>query len=324
MNYIEPERTYLTPKDWNINGLSIDSLIEGCETFGRKYRFIKTPDELDQKTIDHIFTPDEYGHEKNDVVTPFLNGKAWLFETMQSLMPSTYNLIINQASDLIILEKAFKGLTRTLEKSYNLFFVMEGRIIGVVCPIRSGIIEADQHYEKRLKKKFPGKLLRALFYRTEGLHVPFDVSLGLPFKQMPNIFVMRPFEEYAGSYNCATFYHTVGTDDYYTDEDSEERIKQTVDEFYKVLPEIRDKGIKHSDFYCFLDTRPENVWGANGDQLFVCEGLEKKQVYIISDGNIANIKVLADPLNALDQYMAHTLLRKSERFDFGPFCEKLS
>ncbi|MEP3476029.1 MAG: hypothetical protein ABJN57_07420 [Hyphomicrobiales bacterium] len=61
MNYIEPEDTYLTPKDWNMNGLSIDSVIEGCETFGRKYRFIKTPD--------------EYGHEKMMLLLLFLMAK---------------------------------------------------------------------------------------------------------------------------------------------------------------------------------------------------------------------------------------------------------
>jgi len=86
----------------------------------------------------------------------------------------------------------------------------------------------------------------------------------------------------------------------------------------------KSNGIKRYKFRCFLDTRKANQVGPVGDQFFVVSTRTDQVVYHIHHGDVANLRVLHDPADAIDRYSAHVLRNKDGEFDFSPWSELLT
>jgi hypothetical protein len=110
-------------------------------------------------------------------------------------------------------------------------------------------------------------------------------------------------------------------DGYLTDLKLKKKLLPVVEE---MIPGIRParKDLAYTNFMMFL-----NSWGSfvgakktDGDHLFVKTHIQDSVVYYIRDADVANMMILADPVEAIDRYCEHVLLRKEERFDFRPWA----
>lgn len=100
--------------------------------------------------------------------------------------------------------------------------------------------------------------------------------------------------------------------------------KALLADLYRRFPEAApDKKEPRSKIRCFLDTRPEGVGGPVGDQFFTRTRMRDGTVYHIRNGNVAGIDVLNEPLEALDRYHEHLLLKRKGEFDFSAWLDPI-
>lgn len=87
------------------------------------------------------------------------------------------------------------------------------------------------------------------------------------------------------------------------------------------VPALDDSDCDRYRFDCFLDTRPASISGPTGDQFFVVSTRRDQIVYHVHKGDVANLRVLHDPADAIDRYSAHVLRNLPGEFDFSPWSE---
>jgi len=89
-----------------------------------------------------------------------------------------------------------------------------------------------------------------------------------------------------------------------------------------MIPGIRpaQKDMPFVNFMLFLDSRP-TVAGTEGDVFFVKNHMQDGTIYYIRDADVANMMILADSVEAIDQYCEHVLIKREGRFDFRPFAK---
>lgn len=57
-----------------------------------------------------------------------------------------------------------------------------------------------------------------------------------------------------------------------------------------------------------------------GDFFFVKNHHQDGVVYYLRDSKLEDLMILADPVEAIDRFCEHTLLKKEDRFDFRPWA----
>lgn len=93
----------------------------------------------------------------------------------------------------------------------------------------------------------------------------------------------------------------------------------------KLLPWIEDifPNVAHEYYYNLVSFL--NVWHSKkeADILFAKTHIQDGIIYYVKDHDVKNMMILSDPIEAIDSYCEHVLLRKEGRFDFMPYTSKM-
>jgi hypothetical protein len=249
--------------------------------------------------------------ERNDVLGVLKRGLGWLIEPLAKFQPLSYAALVDCSSPLFLgmayLTQHFPsdspaGLT-------TIAFECSSRMVEVRPTSPGGTFEQGNDCFGCLLA-LPDSLARSWLWRTEGWRIPGEPYGGL--------FVNRRLVTHPA-------YGWVHTDDYL---DSLGRgwkkkfLPRIAEMFPDCLVPTKDKFDRdHYLFRCFLDTRPANVFAPTGDQFFVISTRRDQIVYHVHAGDVANLRVLHDPVDAIDRYSAHTLRNLPGEFDFSPWSE---
>jgi len=271
-----------------------------------------------------------------DLVTPLEKGKAWLFEELCRYQPRTCRILMDQSDDLLLAELSPSSTPEGYKHySLKLFLKVAHQIIRIGRNTKGDnpheLEEADpKHWlESRQLSRYkalPAPIARAYYHRFDGLDIPEAAIPSYRMRRLP-AGIYAPWESIDG-YLAAL------------------RLKK------KVMPLIEERFPetrplhKSEDIYrglqVFLDTRPLSYSGKEGDILIIKTGeiksssedlknpkflprieeaqrMVRQEVYHVRDADFTRIRVLTDPVEAIDRYCEHTLLDRKERFDFLPF-----
>ncbi len=246
-----------------------------------------------------------------DIIGTLRRGIVWLSEPFMALQPQSYAALLECASPLAL------GLARLTQHFpddppaglHTIACECRGRMIEVRPSFRGETYERGNDCFGNLLA-LPDGLAKSWLWRTEGWRIPGEPYGGL--------FVNRRLVTHPS-------YGWVHTDDYL---DSlghgwkRKFLPRIVEMFPDCLKPAKEKS--RSNLYmfrCFLDTRPANVFAPTGDQFFVVSTRRDQVVYHVHKGDIANLRVLHDPVDAIDRYSAHTLRNLPGEFDFSPWSE---
>jgi len=295
---------YLEPKTWHSVGVNWE------ETQQRYRTIFQSGDELPERILKTI----NWERDKDieyDIATPFLKGKAWLFEGMAKYQPKTYSVLMESSSDLMIGD-FFLDLGREdfNVQSDNLFIMVINRYIALKASFHK---QYSENFPDEVKNSpLPEPLLRAYYWRIEGWSLPATSipPSGMDTRQLPTSGIRgsEPLGNVLESF-CSG--------------DEKEALSAIIEHFPDIAPNS-DNVV--TNFRSFLDTRPEDICGKLGDQLFlhrVKEGEPDRNIYLIHNGDWRNIRILPDPVSALDDYMSFIFLKKHAHFDFMPYSDLL-
>lgn len=264
---------------------------------------------------------------RRDLITPFKNGKEWAYEPMLVSQPRTAKVLLSGDEFKLVVRK---GIT---DYVFKLVHEVNGQIIQTCRnsinqnPDDPGYSLWIERYRAVLKERWPDdpsrwepeqrhlslpRLIRMAYYeRIDGLGIPDSVGFG-PFTRILPYPIGRPWETIDGYLKI----FRLG--------------KKYLPLLEEMIPDVRPKirpGESHFshpylNFMMFL-----NSWGSfigkkrtDGDHLFVKNHIQDGVVYYIRDADVPNMMILADPVEAIDRYCEHVLLRKEERFDFRPWA----
>lgn len=237
------------------------------------------------------------------------NGKEWLYSYTKIYQPRTTKLLF-EGSEPFVYEK--EALLKSVSNSFYLVQeVFENFLVFDISP--QGMNPYDQDYRSAYKeylKALPKEIYLAYYYHFEGIQPLVDgniISSGresqFPVKRQ----FMQSMEDYLRSISRFN--------------------KKT-----KLLFESHFPGKMHTSALMLTDSNP--LWGTNlsifldtrknkrekeGDVLFVKIDIDDKVIYHIKDGDIENIRILSNYIEAVDNYCEHILLKKEGRFDFLPY-----
>ena len=229
-----------------------------------------------------------------DHYTPLKNGKEWLYELTTKYQPKTGKLLSNGGDLQLALEEYHNGYFSYLLQEVN----------GILYQINRSFYGSnlgEDSYNRwgtpdKRKIALPDPLAQAYLHRfsIHPLHYDFDRDKSL----VPGIQNWTSIDNYLG----------------------EIRKKK------KLLPlieEIFGDAIKDPLYYglhCFL----WQVYDDVHDTLWVkTYGGSDKTIYYVKNNDFNNIMILNNPIEVIDDYCAHTILRKEEPFDFSPFVSKM-
>ena len=234
-----------------------------------------------------------------DYLTPLKKGKVWLFDLLRVHQPRTGSAL-QGGGELFI--------RSTVSESGSLNFSLGMRLSDRVVLFGRdfcGMNPTDEDYSRPVEARaysLPEPLRLAYYARFDGLNIPDSEAIGIATRLLP-FPVNRPwtswnryleeFKGYKGIY-----------------------LTWLAERIPGVAPQR--KGAPWTNFMAFLDTRP-TLSGKEGDVLFVKNHIQDGVVYWVCGADIENMRVLADPVAALDLYCEHVLLGRAGRFDFTPF-----
>lgn len=236
-------------------------------------------------------------------------GKEWLYSYTQKYQPQTAKILLD-GSDLFVFkaDEIMEGWGSNyylVQKLFEDFLIFDISLKGKN-PYNEG-------FELRFSgflRSLPKEIYMAYYYHFEGIQPMVDgdiISAGsysrLPVKRQ----FIQSMENYLRSINRFN--------------------KKT-----KTWIENHFPGKMHTNALMLSDSNP--LWGTNlsifldtrvnkrekdGDVFFVKVGIDDKVIYHIKDGDIENMRILSNYVEAIDKYCTHTLLGNEERFDFFPY-----
>ncbi|RUO79865.1 hypothetical protein CWI84_09575 [Idiomarina tyrosinivorans] len=263
------------------------------------------------------------GSRKPDYLTALQRGPEWLFEYTRKYQPLTGNMLSD--GKLVLYGRPAEKWDKTNpDDDYYLHFGLEinGFFVGVERnvlgknPDDEGYRDFIERGNRKLTKTWgkptvmeerhlslPFELRQAYYSRFDGLNVPLTASQGIYTRLLP-FPVGRPWESIDGYLGQL-------------------RLKKKLALIHEWFPDCQPKN--KSDPYIklmiFLDTRP-TLSGKEGDVFFVKNHIQDGVIYYIRDGDIDNLMVLNEPVEAIDKYCHHILTRSEGRFDFMPYAGK--
>ncbi|MDV3469760.1 hypothetical protein RZA67_13630 [Stenotrophomonas sp. C3(2023)] len=282
---------------------------DACKRFfdGIYYSFEGMPE--DWRALLSARVREGYGYDEGLLLR---RGLKWLIEPLETRQPYSFEAFKEVAGELMIGCVDFSSsmhplLTQKLGR--EVFFFAAGRMIDVYgCFEGETFEEGNDCFGSLLS--LPDALAKSWLWRTGGWRVPSE-----PF-QGPLInrgLIGHPSSHWRDA-------------DQYLDSLGRGYKKKFLAGLVSRFPDCLTKsnGIKRYKFRCFLDTRKANQTGPVGDQFFVVSTRTDQVVYHIHHGDVANLRVLHDPADAIDRYCAHVLRNKEGEFDFSPWSELLT
>lgn len=251
------------------------------------------------------------GKMRPDYLRLLMGGLPWITEPLMYIQPYSYAALFECAKPI---ELGMKVVPRRFpEDSPSAFEAIMFECFGRMVEIRPGF---DGETYERGNDCFgnllalPDGLAKSWLWRTEGWRIPGEPYGGLLVNRR---LVTHPSDGW------------VHTDDY-LDSLGHGWKKRFLPRIVEMFPDCLKPAKERSRsnlymFRCFLDTRPANVFAPTGDQFFVVSTRRDQVVYHVHKGDIANLRVLHDPVDAIDRYSAHTLRNLPGEFDFSPWSE---
>lgn len=246
------------------------------------------------------------GNRWFDIYTPILKGKEWLYSYMKQYQPKTAKILL-EAGDLYF-SVAFSDcggyLSSLIQEVNGMLINIQRRRLGVHPWDEWYIHGKDELWERTAS--LPVEIEKAYYYNFSGFGIPCERFIDT------GRFLLESF----GSGFQAI-------DDYLW---SLRMKKKYLSFFEELIPDLTPgrwcNNFCFYPFIAFLDTR-ETVYKKKWDVLFVKLHIQDGKIYYIRDSDIENIRILDNPVEALDWYCEHVLLRREGRFDFLPYSSPL-
>lgn len=257
-----------------------------------------------------------------DVYTPLERGKEWLFELTLEDQPRTGKLLLD-GGPLIV--RATPGPDYRKDR-WDLQTVLglevQGKFVGVNRRFWGsnpsdveGREDPDSWVGDDFYRSLPPPLARAYYNRFDGLDLPWPPSFSNKTWMLPR--------QMGGDW--------VSLDHFLTDRYRGYKARY-MPWFDERFPHLKPK--RRSDpyygFRCFLEALPcdmtrkkHDVLRSGIDSLWVEIDAKEPLVYLVTDGKLDEMRVLADPVEAVDRYCEHVLLNRLEPFDFHQFSRPL-
>ncbi|PPT89194.1 hypothetical protein XthCFBP4691_13945 [Xanthomonas theicola] len=282
------------------------SAIEFNEAFnGGRYSRIKDVPE----GYDFLKEVNKKGITNDDIAGMLSRGKDWVLDPLKQLQPQSYAAFQEGSGPLLLGIMLIKDLMNPEEPRIPvtvLFFDMHDRMVEV-SPTFPGDTYEDGNDSFGSLLSLPDGLAKSWLWRTDGWRIPGRVGESyLANRQL----IGHPSSKWK---DADSYLETLGKG----------WKKKWLPKIVELFPDAVEKkdGIKRIKFRCFLDTRPVGVGGPVGDQFFVCSTRRDQVVYHVHEGDIGNLRVLHDPVDAIDRYCAHVLRRNPGQFDFSQWSE---
>ncbi|WP_237642620.1 hypothetical protein [Stenotrophomonas panacihumi] len=248
---------------------------------------------------------------KEDTLGLLDRGRDWAMEPLALLQPHSYEALLDCESPLLL------GMSYVPQHFPDdqpagletLAFDSNGRMVEVRPCFRGDSYERGNDCFGTLLA-LPDGLAKSWLWRTEGWRIPGEPYGGL--------FVNRRLVTHPsfGWLHADRFLDSLGKGW------RRKFLPKLVEMFPDCLVPAKSEYDKnHYMFRCFLDTRPANVFAPTGDQFFVISTRRDQVVYHVHEGDFANLRVLHDPVDAIDRYSAHTLRNLPGEFDFSSWSE---
>ena len=236
-----------------------------------------------------------------DFYTPLEKGKEWLFELTLKFQPRTAKILV--AGELFIRFSPEYGVA-------NLCLDLNDKII-VVGRHHANRNPSDENFSRfRLGREryesLPLMIRESYYCRFDGLDIPDSAAVGVHSRLLP-FPIGRPWQSWDGYLEEFKGYKKT-------------YIPWLEERILNVRPDR--KGAPYNKFMMFLDSRP-TLRGKEGDVLFVKNHIQDGVIYHIKDADIENMRILSEPVEAIDRYCEHVLLEKPGRFDFLPYTSKM-
>ena len=273
----------------------------------------KEGDNLPDDVLESVFTKLPRAERKHrltyDLVTPFTQGKIWLYELMVEHLPETASILLSGGPLYIrrhwIRENAFNlDLCHDVQgKTIEIFRCFAGCNFSDENYNQSKLYK-DKPYGER-SRSLPKSILNSFYYRMDGMSIPNNQSMGIRERLLPK-----------------NTWHGL---DYVIEENKlPDAIFDTV---VKLLPEVDtldgcdERWVALSAFLVaqgyFSSNNPQE-----GDWLFVKETIQDGVIYHVKDLEFEKMRILSSPEQAIDSYCAHVLMGRNERFDFLPYTSE--
>ncbi|MCX8281902.1 hypothetical protein OSJ77_17050 [Phyllobacterium sp. 0TCS1.6C] len=247
-----------------------------------------------------------------DYFSPLELGKEWLFELTCKHQPRTGAILMNggelfvrATGDSMPLEDGVRPmgflLAMGLEIKGKVVVIKRGRWGGNPSDPRYAET-ARMHGESR-QLSVPPSISEAYYHRFDGMIIPKYCTIGIGGRMLP--------------------YPTISWQVWETYLERFRGYKK------KYLPWLEERipGIRHPgkltpwiNFRMFLYA--PGTAGKEGDAFFVKNHIQDGVIYHVHDGDVENMRILADPAEAIDRYCEHVLLEKEGRFDFMPYTQE--
>lgn len=232
-------------------------------------------------------------------------GKSWLYEKTFKYQPRTGRLLLN-GSSLYLFLKGYSYMVQATDRKSR-FILINRRSHG------------DNLYEKDWLKSqafyggaireysLPNPLIYAYYYRFSGFKA---INPSISFGGIEPFFFPSDINEWES------------IDGYLSSLRLKKKYMPFIEKYFPGKcsrhPNMLTKDNPRVGLMSFLDTRV-NKSKKEGDVFFVKTEIQDKVIYHIRDGDVENMRILSNPVEAIDRYCEHVLLGKSEQFDFLPF-----
>jgi hypothetical protein len=276
--------------------------------------FITKPADIPGFLHQHIHNPPEGVVTKSDVLTPFLKGKEWLYEETAQFQPRTGKLLLEGSQLYIIIRKVYdtpEGMVAKDEAQ------VRGTIVYLIQEVNGMVVHIPRQFlgsnisdptwkpskwqdgtpAPQRQQSFCIELTKAYYTKFDGLSIPSTSAIGIESR-------LLPLKSNGGWESVNRYLEQL-------------RLKKKhislIEEF---IPDIKPKRKydNHTNFMSFLDTRPL------GDEVFFVKNhIQDGVIYCLKKGDVPNMQILNNPIEAIDLYCEHILLRREGKFDFTPF-----
>ena len=239
------------------------------------------------------------------------HGLSWAIEPLATLQPISYAALRECAGPLELGAKfATRHFMSDPPSAFRVaMFESQGRMVEIFPSFAGDTFESGNHCFESLFS-LPDALSRSWLWRTDGWRIPGEVYEG---RSSNRRLVAHPS---VGWQQADDYLDTLGRG-------WKKRFLPGIVEKFPdcFVPASSKYDCDHYLLDCFLDTRPASISGPTGDQFFVVSTRRDQIVYHVHKGDVANLRVLHDPADAIDRYSAHALRNLPGEFDFSPWSE---
>lgn len=227
----------------------------------------------------------------------------WHLDPLRELQPRSHAAFWRLGPpELLLLEAVWDDIQFGPMSAWNIFIHVNGRLLEFA------VGDGQEGYFKRMHSdvwlSLPTAISRSWLWRSTGWRLPRQVPPApMLYRQMVCCIVTQGVDDIIKSYGDKASV-------------SEALVTDLIARFPDISPSRKGGRL---EMRCFLDTRPMGVSGPVGDQFFTRSRMRDGTVYHIRNGDAANLRTLENPVEAIDCYHEHLLLKRPGEFDFSPW-----